>query len=156
MAQQAIPATRESRNSLESFSFPEIPEIRGLRTKPFERIFRLSPQRERKKMRNIIELPYNPARLDLNREVKQALAIQGHKQLGLKGYNDIRKAQFKNAVKPLYTIRPDMSIKVDLPPEHPICIQREQRRELLFAFNKAGKGGQRPRRLDNNITLRCK
>lgn len=47
-------------------------------------------------------------------------------------------------------------IVVDLPPEHKICRERQARREIMFAQDKAGKGGQKPRRKDNNIELRCK
>lgn len=44
-------------------------------------------------------------------------------------------------------------IEVDLPRQHPICVQRRERRELLFATGRAGKGGQRPRKRDTII--RC-
>lgn len=139
----ASPATRKATTFLDFQS-------RGLRTEIHSiRNLRLSPQRERKRFRTIIELPYNPARLDFNREVKQAQAIHEYDKRRVQDYNS-------KTMKPLSTIKLDGSIKVDLPPEHPICVQRKVRRELLFATDKAGKGGQRMRREDNNIQLRCK
>lgn len=45
--------------------------------------------------------------------------------------------------------------RVLLPSDHPICIERETRREVLFAKNKAGKGGgQKPPKLPK-IILKC-
>lgn len=44
-------------------------------------------------------------------------------------------------------------IVVDLPRHHPICVLRRERREIMFAKHKAGKGGQRPRR--KSVILRC-
>lgn len=102
---------------------------------------------EHKRPVTVIESPHNPFRLDFNRELKQALAIQE--------YNKIRQRQFKYARKPLYTIQPNQSIRVDLPPEHPICIKREERRMVMFATGKAGKGGQNPRQNNNDIKIRC-
>lgn len=137
------PATRETR-----FSLAPVSPVRGLRFEYNEnRGLRLSAQRERKRPRTIIELPDNPARIDFNRDVRQAVVIHE--------YNKIRQAQSKNARKPLYMIQPDRTIKVDLPPEHPICIRREERRAVMFAQGKAGKGGQRPRRDNNDIKVRC-
>ncbi len=44
-------------------------------------------------------------------------------------------------------------IQVDLPRQHPVCVQRRERREVLFAKGKSGKGGQKPRR--PGIIIRC-
>lgn len=44
--------------------------------------------------------------------------------------------------------------QVNLPREHPICREREERREVLFAKNKAGKGGQRPPRMPK-LLIKC-
>lgn len=145
LRQQLSPATRETRLSLE----PSFPEVRGLRTNyVLNRNLRVSPKQERKRLRTLIELPHNPARIDFNRDVRQLMAIHQ--------YNKIRQKQSKFAVKPLQTIQLDKTIRVDLPPEHPICIERERRREVMFAKDKAGSSGQKPRREDNNIKLRCK
>lgn len=134
------PATRETRFSLESVS-----SVRGLRN---QRSLKLGQQREDKRLHTIIESPFNPFTLDFNREVKQAEAI--HK------YDERRLKDSKFAFKPLTSIKLDGTVVADLPPEHPICIQRKVRREMLFALGKVGKGGQRQRRVNNNIQLRCK
>ncbi|WGL31343.1 hypothetical protein [Dipodfec virus UOA04_Rod_962] len=44
---------------------------------------------------------------------------------------------------------------VDLPREHPICQRRQERKEVLFAKRKAGKGGQKPMKLPR-LLVRCK
>lgn len=44
---------------------------------------------------------------------------------------------------------------VDLPREHPLCQKRKERKEVMFATRKAGKGGQKPKK-DPPITIRCK
>lgn len=44
--------------------------------------------------------------------------------------------------------------QVYLPSDHPICKERSERREVLFAKHKAGKGGQRPPRMPQ-LTIRC-
>ena len=44
--------------------------------------------------------------------------------------------------------------QVNLHSSHPICREREERREVLFAKNKAGKGGQRPPRVPKLI-IKC-
>lgn len=45
---------------------------------------------------------------------------------------------------------------VYLPSDHPLCRQRRQRREVLFAKRKAGKGGgQKPPQMPN-LFLKCK
>lgn len=43
-----------------------------------------------------------------------------------------------------------------LPAEHPLCKEREERREVLFAKNKAGKGGgkQKPPKIPK-IDVKC-
>lgn len=43
--------------------------------------------------------------------------------------------------------------KVFLPSDHPICKEREERREVLFARRKAGKGGQNPPII--RLTVKC-
>lgn len=44
--------------------------------------------------------------------------------------------------------------QVFLNPEHPICREREERKQVLFAKNKAGKGGQKPPHLPQFI-IKC-
>lgn len=44
-------------------------------------------------------------------------------------------------------------IVVDLPRQHPVCVARRERREVMFANRKAGKGGQRPRK--PGVIIRC-
>lgn len=44
--------------------------------------------------------------------------------------------------------------QVILDREHPICREREERKQVLFAKNKAGKGGQKPPRLPQ-LTIKC-
>ena len=132
------PATRELRYSLDTS------QVRGLRL--LNRNLKLGRNREDKRLR--IELPNNELRLDFNRDIKHLKFIHD--------YNKVRSQYSRQAVKPVATIQPDMSVKVDLPPEHPICVKRQERRELLFATGRAGKGGQRPRRQNNDIKLRCK
>lgn len=43
----------------------------------------------------------------------------------------------------------------DLPKEHPICQKRKERKEVMFATGKAGKGGQKPLRKPI-LNIRCK
>lgn len=136
-----VPATRDLRQSL------DFVENRRLRNLPD---LRLTNQRERKRLRTVIDVPDNVLRLDRQRELRQAQDINR--------YNQIRQAQAKFARKPLFKINLDRSLTVDLPPEHPICIRREQRRQMMFVEGKAGKGGRknRPPRDTNLIKVRCK
>lgn len=48
-------------------------------------------------------------------------------------------------------------LNVDLPYNHPVCVERRERREIIFARRKAGKGSgkQRPPRLPE-LNIRCK
>lgn len=48
-------------------------------------------------------------------------------------------------------------LQVDLPHNHPVCVKRRERREILFARGNAGKGAgkQRPPRRPELI-IRCK
>lgn len=101
----------------------------------------------------MIQSPINPFTIDFNRQLNQAEAIERYNRIRERNYNLGKK---KQVFKPVSVIRPDMSIRVDLPKEHPICIEREKRREVMFALGKSGKGGQIPRHQDNNIKLRCK
>lgn len=43
----------------------------------------------------------------------------------------------------------------DLPKEHPICKKRQERKEVMFATGKAGKGGQKPMKKPL-LNIRCK
>lgn len=43
----------------------------------------------------------------------------------------------------------------DLPKEHPICQKRKERKEVMFATGKAGKGGQKPMKKPL-LNIRCK
>lgn len=87
----------------------------------------------------VIQREFNPFYLGFNRDVRQ---LQNHKT-------------YKEPVKtPLTTIRLDGKIITDLPKNHPICVLRRQRRELMFATGKAGSVGQRRRR-KSGVILRC-
>lgn len=44
-------------------------------------------------------------------------------------------------------------IVVDLPRQHPVCVARRVRKQVMFAKRKAGKGGQKPRR--PTVIIRC-
>lgn len=72
-------------------------------------------------------------------------------------YQQVMSNQLKPRIirKPVYNLQMDGSVKVDLPPEHPICRKREERRQIMFATGKAGKGGQKPRQNNNDIKIRC-
>lgn len=144
-------ATRERSLSL---------EFRGLR---FSNLG-LSHLRERKRFEKRINFFEKPDKVEqvidrYNRNNK--LDILGLAR-DVRNLQDIReqdklRARFSRETrKPLNTIQLNGKIRVDLPPEHPICIARHERREVLFAQGKTGKGGQRPRRKDNNIKIRCK
>lgn len=43
----------------------------------------------------------------------------------------------------------------DLPKDHPICKRRKERKEVMFATRKAGRGGQKSLKLPR-INIRCK
>lgn len=137
MELRTIPATRESRNSLETVS------VQGWRN-----IFGRKLAEQRKSNRTIIEEPYEirPS-LSLNRDVRQVEFINNQ--------NKIRQRVSHEFRKPLSVIQLNGKIRVDLPPEHPICIQRQMRRAAIFATGKAGRSGQRPRQQEQ-IRLRCK
>lgn len=132
---RTIPATREARSSLAT------PTVQGWRN-----IFgrKLAEQRKSNRLEDL-SLPnfQRLKRLDNLPQVRRFKEImsQGPKPLRIR--------------KPVSTIQLNGVVRVDLPPEHPICIKREQRREMMFATGKAGKGGQRPRK-QQNIQLRCK
>lgn len=131
------PATRESRHSLESVS------VRGLRN-----IFGRKFAEQRKSNRTIIEESYEiRPDISLNRDIRQLQFI--HEQ------NKIRQRVSRERRKPLSVIQLNGKIRVDLPPEHPICIRRKERRAIIFAYGKAGRSGQRPRQQEQ-IKLRCK
>lgn len=132
-----IPATRESRHSLESVS------VQGLRN-----IFGRRLAEQRKSNRTVIEEPYEiRPELSMKRDIRQLQFI--HEQ------NQIRQRTSKEFRKPLHVIQLNGKIRVDLPPEHPICIRRQERRAVMFATGKAGRKGQRPRQQEQ-IKLRCK
>lgn len=146
-------ATREPSGSL---------GLRGLR---FSNL-RLSHLRERKRFEKITNFFPDPKEdfvdtlvnrynrnnnldiLGLARDVKNTQDVLEQRK--------IRARVSREKRKPLNVIQLNGKVRVDLPPEHPICVARHERREVLFALGKSGKGGQRPRRNDNNITLRCK
>lgn len=142
-------ATREPSGSL---------GLRGLR---FSNL-RLSHLRERKRFEKLNVYENIDPLSRYNRENKvNNLDILGLAR-DVKNTQDVLEQQkirarvSREKRKPLNVIQLNGKVRVDLPPEHPICVARHERREVLFALGKSGKGGQRPRRNDNNITLRCK
>lgn len=142
MAQQAIPATRNARPFLDFAS-------RGLRYTEKPAVRTLS-QRETK-----IAGIYDLGKIT-EQSVKRFERMMIYDEYRKK-YQQVMKNQLKPRVirKPIYNLQLDGTVRVDLPPEHPICRKREERRELMFATGKAGKGGQRPRRDNNDIKVRC-
>lgn len=120
-------------------------QLRDLRNRAIVRKF----VEQRKNNRTIIEDPYEiRPELSLNRDIRQVQMI--HED------NKVRSRVSVEHRKPLSIIQLNGQVRVDLPPEHPICRERSERRAMMFATGKAGKGGQRPRRDTNNIKLRCK
>lgn len=139
MVSQTIPETRETRISLEPF---ELSSVRGFRiNREINRNLRVLRNSEQKRLRKLKWTlnPFNRAVLKTNRLAKNVAR-----------FNINQEHAFANI---------DWStgkITVDLPADHKICKERQARREIIFAIDKAGKGGQKPRRKDNNIELRCK
>lgn len=146
-------ATRELSSSL---------GLRGLRfsnlglshlreRKRFEKITNFFPDSKEDFVDSLVERYNRNNRLDilgLARDVKNTQDFLEQAKIRARVSREKRKS--------LNTIQLNGKIRVDLPPEHPICIARHERREVLFALGKGGKGGQRPRRKDNNIKVRCK
>lgn len=122
------PATRTARSVLVDLS------PRGLRSV-------LGPSRrvEIRPTRTVTPVPaermrrINMSRADIQRANR--LAVQDPNNLGLTSVGDLGK------------------IQVDLPHQHPVCVQRRERRELLFAKGKAGKVGQKLRK--PGVIIRC-
>ena len=139
MELRTIPATREARSSLESDS------ARGWRN-IFGRKF--AEQRQRNRPIAVIDMPLDPFGPRYDREVRQAVDFFNTQKIKERVSREFRK--------PLQTIKLNGQIRVDLPPEHPVCVAREIRREIMFANNKAGRGGQRPRVQNNELKLICK
>lgn len=154
--EQLSPATRDARTSLE-FEFPEFPTTRGLRTYRMFPGLRHLLQRKTKSPDVIVGNSPKITERELKRFERNVLYDEYRKR-----YLDVMSNKLSPRVyrKPLNQISlknyVDKTVTVDLPPEHPICRQREERREILFATGKTGKGGQKPRQQDNNIKLRCK
>ncbi|QXN75016.1 hypothetical protein [Microvirus mar6] len=49
------------------------------------------------------------------------------------------------------------NIRVDLPSDHPVCVRRRERREVMFATKKTGKGAGKQRKPKMPILdVRCK
>ena len=76
---------------------------------------------------------------------------------------DLRRLHIEHDIR--HNIRPDFNRydyrrenvgrdeTVYLPSSHPVCQEREERREVLFARRKAGKGGQKPPII--RLTVKC-
>lgn len=145
MAQQAVPETREMRFSLEPF--PSLVSakdtVRGSRiTYDVNRNLRILRRAEQKRLRRLRRSwnPFLNVELKTNRQLKNVSVFNKRvEQHGAKATMDFKTHQ----------------ITVDLPAEHKICKERQARREIMFATDKAGQGGQKPRRKDSNIELRC-
>ena len=135
---RTIPAIREARPSLET---PSVRDWRNI----FGR--KLAEQRKRNRSELLESLDnMETLRFDINRDVRQVQRIYEQ--------NRIRARISRETRKPLNVIQLNGQIRVDLPPEHPLCISRQTRREVMFATGKSGRGGQRPRKQEN-IILRC-
>lgn len=131
------PATRTTRLVL-------APSLeRGLRLRPVQSILKLRDKIRTERIeprpitvrlrRNI--LPYGYRRLPTIRRADR-LVVQDNK-IGLISVGDYGKLQ------------------VDLPHDHPVCRERRERREVMFATHKAGKGGQKKPR-QPELIVRCK
>lgn len=126
----STPATRTTRLVLER-------PARGLRL--FNRV--QSPAMPR--TTTVIQSEFNPFYAGFNRDVRHLLA-----------HREYRKLEKSEPVKkPLSSIALDGTIITDLPRNHPICVLRRERRELMFATGKAGVFGQRRRK--SGEILRC-
>ena len=127
------PATRPTRLGL------DVLRRRGLRN------FHLFRRPATPRTNMVIQREFKPFYMGFNRDVRHLEFIR-----------EQRKLMSKEPLikKPLSTVTLDGTIITDLPRNHPICIARAERRELMFATGKAGKGGQRPRRRLKEI-LRC-
>lgn len=123
------PATRTARSVLVDLS------PRGLRS-----VFGPS-RREQIRPTRPVQVPVPAERMRrinmARRDIKRAnqLAVQDKNNIGL------------------ISVAEPAKIQVDLPRQHPVCVQRRERRELLFAKGKAGKGGQKPRK--PGVIIRC-
>lgn len=140
MELRTIPATREARSSLETTTAQGWRNIFGRKLAEQRKSNRLEPI-------SVLEIRHERVGPRFDREVKQAADFFRTQRIKERVSREFRK--------PLQTIQLNGKIKIDLPPEHPICVQREIRREMMFALGQAGKGGQKPRKQEN-ITLRCK
>lgn len=68
-----------------------------------------------------------------------------------------RRSQKEHARVQEIGFSPVVSTVPDLPKEHPICVERRQRRQILFALGRAGSGirNRRPEKLDD-IDVICR
>lgn len=129
IAKMQVPATRTARSVLAPV------RSRGLRN-----MFRSFERRDKiRTTRTVLAAPAERRRLvpaSLRRAARRAnKAVLDNNHLGL-----ISGPEFGKIV-------------VDLPRQHPVCVARRERREVMFAKRKAGKGGQRPRR--PGVIIRC-
>ena len=129
IAKMQVPATRVARSTLAPI------RSRGLRNilRSFESRDEIRPTR------TVMTAPAERRRLvpaSLRRAARRAnKAVLDNNHLGLISGPQLGK------------------IVVDLPRQHPVCVARRERRQVMFARRKAGKGGQRPRR--PSVIIRC-
>lgn len=127
-----FPATRNARSFL-------VPRERGLRKPLANTLLRLRNIEPKSNVETI-----QPAeRLRLNTRKQRLRSVNRANQL----VADTHKTG-------LISIGDYGKIQVDLPSNHPVCVKRRERREIIFAKNKAGKGGQKkPKKPE--LTIRC-
>lgn len=111
---------------------------RGLRSRPVQSILRLRDKQEAKRIEP------RPVVID-NRRVyrRQSLPVRKINRLAVQ----------QNKIG-LISVGKYGKLQLDLPYDHPICRLRRERRELMFATHKAGKGGQK-RPKQPVINIRC-
>lgn len=130
---ETLPENRDMRLSLDS-AFRNMPN-RGFRLNSFDnRTVDILDNSRKETVRNVGSRNYrSPSQLErsLRREPEKL--------------NTLEKLKYFNA----------RDLSYDLPNKHPICQRRQERREIMFATGKAGKGGQKPLKLPR-INIRCK
>ncbi len=129
---QQAPATR-----VRTLTLDVLRDARRLRNEPLDRLLEQRQQQARE---------WNQTVIKLRRQARQGVprsAVRRANRLVINN-NNIG-----------LTIGPKLgTMQVDLPHEHPICVQRRERRALMFATGKSGKGGQKTPR-QPKLLVRC-
>jgi len=94
----------------------------------------------------------------IHRPVRTLSGVQSHRLVI--GKPNGRKQVSTNPYKRSAVAKPDMAgpphqIAFHAPEKVVICVRRKRRKEVIFALNKAGKGGQRRPRRTHNSGVQC-